>query len=275
MPTSAGNRRKSGQPAMHTPAVVSPQAWEAARKQLLVKEKAQPAPVTPGRRAPANAVAGCREGVCVRGACRQGQSARPVRRPASADRLSRLLRAGSVRLARPRLPRLLDGGRPGRPRRPPERPRHDPRLPLACTSGGHRAAEGANGLGDAVVHSHGQLRRRLRRGRVAWDKRVLPRRRSRVPHLLHQQPRRRADGEYLELPRHHAAGPAGDLGGRARGLSPDPALQVVELARQLRRRRSARQEVGRGIGRRRGGVPEPAREREACEVRWMELLRRL
>ena len=30
----------------------------------------------------------------------------------------------------------------------------------------------------------------------------------------------------------------------------DPDLQVVELARQLRRRRSARQEVGRGVGRR-------------------------
>jgi predicted dithiol-disulfide oxidoreductase (DUF899 family) len=26
---------------MHTPPVVSPQAWEAAREQLLVKEKAQ------------------------------------------------------------------------------------------------------------------------------------------------------------------------------------------------------------------------------------------
>ena len=30
-----------------------------------------------------------------------------------------------------------------------------------------------------------------------------PRRRPRVPHLLHQQPRRRGDGEHLELPRHH------------------------------------------------------------------------
>ena len=46
------------------------------------------------------------------------------------------------------------------------------------------------------------------------------------------------------------------------GLSADPALQVVELARQLRRRRGARQDVGRGVGRRRGGVPEPEREHE-------------
>src|SRR3546814_808900 len=51
--------------------------------------------------------------------------------------------------------------------------------------------------------------------------------------------------------------------GLARGLSADPDLQVVELARQLCRRRSARQEVGRGVGRRRGGIPEPARQHEA------------
>src|SRR3546814_6780116 len=69
---------------------------------------------------------------------------------------------------------------------------------------------------------------------------------------------RRADGGYVELPRHHAAGPAGDLGGFTRRLSPDPALQVVELARQLRRRCRARQEVGGSIGRRRGGVPRQA-----------------
>ncbi|ODT08508.1 MAG: hypothetical protein ABS58_02240 [Mesorhizobium sp. SCN 65-20] len=41
MTTSAENGRKASQPAMHTPPVVSPQAWEEARKELLVKEKAQ------------------------------------------------------------------------------------------------------------------------------------------------------------------------------------------------------------------------------------------
>ena len=45
-----------------------------------------------------------------------------------------------------RLPRLLHGGRPGRPRRPPERPRHHPRLRLARAAAGHRAGEGADGL---------------------------------------------------------------------------------------------------------------------------------
>src|SRR3954463_5410153 len=38
MTTSATNGRT---PAMHTPQIVSPQAWEAARQQLLVKEKAE------------------------------------------------------------------------------------------------------------------------------------------------------------------------------------------------------------------------------------------
>ena len=42
---------------------------------------------------------------------------------------------------------------------------------------------------------------------------VHPRRQQGVPDLLHQQPRRRADGRHLELPRHHAARPPGGLGG--------------------------------------------------------------
>jgi predicted dithiol-disulfide oxidoreductase (DUF899 family) len=37
---SPGNGRKEGRRAMSTPPVVPPQEWEAAREQLLVKEKA-------------------------------------------------------------------------------------------------------------------------------------------------------------------------------------------------------------------------------------------
>jgi predicted dithiol-disulfide oxidoreductase (DUF899 family) len=48
--------------------------------------------------------------------------------------------------------------------------------------------------------------------------------------------RGRSNGDHLELPRHLAARPPGDLGGLAVGLPPDSAVQVVELARQLRRR---------------------------------------
>ena len=177
-------------------------------------------------------MAGRGEGVRVRRARGQGEPARPVRRPPSADRLPRLLRARRGRLARACLHRLLHGGRPGRPRRPSERPRHHARVRLAGAAGGHRAREGADGLGDALVHHDGRLRRRLRRGRVARHERVHPRRRPRVPHLLHQQPRRRGDGEHLELPRHDCARAPGGVGGLAGGLPPDPAVRVVDLARR-------------------------------------------
>ena len=41
MTKSPENDRKGGQPTIRTPAIVAPQAWEAARQQLLFKEKAQ------------------------------------------------------------------------------------------------------------------------------------------------------------------------------------------------------------------------------------------
>ncbi len=40
MQTAPENGRNGGPPAMHMPPIVSPQAWEAAREQMLVKEKA-------------------------------------------------------------------------------------------------------------------------------------------------------------------------------------------------------------------------------------------
>jgi predicted dithiol-disulfide oxidoreductase (DUF899 family) len=40
MITSPENYRKGGRLAMNTPPIVSPLEWEAAREQLLVKEKA-------------------------------------------------------------------------------------------------------------------------------------------------------------------------------------------------------------------------------------------
>src|SRR6516225_895237 len=63
MTTLAQNGRKDGQPAMHTPPVVSPQAWEAARKQPLVKEKAQ---TRAGRPWPLSA-GGCRGSLAFNG----------------------------------------------------------------------------------------------------------------------------------------------------------------------------------------------------------------
>src|SRR5438094_5970149 len=69
---------------------------------------------------------------------------------------------------------------------------------------------------------------------MARHQRVHPRWRPRVPNLLHQQPRRRADGEHLELPRHHCARAPGGVGGLAEGLPTDPAVRVVDLARRVR-----------------------------------------
>ena len=75
-----------------------------------------------------------------------------------------------------------------------------------------------------------QLRCGLRRRPVARPQCIHPRRRQSVPHIFHQRPRRRGDGDHLELPRYDSARPSGDLGGLARGLPPNRALQVVELA---------------------------------------------
>ena len=56
---------------MQMPPIVSAQEWDAAREELLVEgEGADPRPRRAGRRAPADAVDGGREGVLLRGARR-------------------------------------------------------------------------------------------------------------------------------------------------------------------------------------------------------------
>src|SRR6266581_7501499 len=52
------------------------------------------------------------------------------------------------------------------------------------------------------------------------------------------------------------------MGGFAGRLSAEPAVQVVELARHVRPRRRARPEMGRGVGRRRGRLPQQGRRSE-------------
>ena len=56
------------------------------------------------------------------------------------------------------------------------------------------------------------------------------------------------------------------VGGFARGLSPDAALQMVELARQLRGRKVGRPAMGQGVGRRRSRVPKQGGGREAMSA---------
>ncbi|KTT87783.1 hypothetical protein NS44R_15175 [Mammaliicoccus sciuri] len=111
------------------------------------------------RRAAADALDGGREAVCVRGTEWQGEPARPFRRPPAADRLPRVLRARRVRLAGSRLPRLLARRRSGQPSLASQPARHHAGLRLARAASRHRAAEGADGVGDAVVHDHRQFRR--------------------------------------------------------------------------------------------------------------------
>ena len=190
MATSKESDKEHGKEhlAMNTPPIVSQQEWEAARQQLLTKEKAftrsRDALAAERRRMPWMAV---EKAVRVRRTQGQGEPARLIRGPPAVDCLSRLFRARGVRLARARLPWLLPGRRSGCAPVPSERPRHDARVRFARAAGGHRAPEGANGLGDAVVHHHRQLRHRLRGERVARPQRIHPRRRQGVPHLLHQR----------------------------------------------------------------------------------------
>ena len=176
-----------GHLGMNTPPIVSRQEWEAARQQMLVKEKALSGPATPWP----PSVDGCRGWRWRRSMSSTGPRVRSSLLDLFEGRRQLIIyraffEPGVFGLARARLSRLLPGRRSGRPPGPSERSRHYPRLRLARTAGGHRAPEDADGLGDALVHNHRQLRHGLRRRRMARPQRVLPRRRQGVPHLLYQ-----------------------------------------------------------------------------------------
>ena len=165
MTKSLENGRKGGQPAMRTPPIVSPQAWQAAREQLLVKEKAHmrahDALAAERRRMPWMAVE--------KAYAFEGPTGTVSLLDLFEDRRQLIIyraffEPGVFGWPRARLPRLLPWGRSGRPPRPSERPRHHTRVRLARAAGRHRAPEDADGLEDALVHDHRQLRRRLRRG---------------------------------------------------------------------------------------------------------------
>jgi predicted dithiol-disulfide oxidoreductase (DUF899 family) len=154
--------RKGGPPAMRTPQIVSRQEWEAAREQLLVKEKAQmrahDALAAERRRMPWMAVEktyefdgpggkaslvdlfeGRRQLIIYRAFFEPGVFGWP-------EHACRGCSLGADQVAHL------------------AHPRHYTCIRLARIAGGHRAPEGAHGLGDALVHHHRQLRHRLRRG---------------------------------------------------------------------------------------------------------------
>ena len=166
MATSKERDKEQGKEhlAMKTPPIVSQQEWEAARQQLLVKEKAltrsRDALAAERRRMPWMAVEKKYEFEGPKGKVSlldlfEGRSQlilyRAFFEPGVFGWPEHACRGCSL------------GGRPGLPPCPSERPRHYPRLRLARAAGGHRAPEGADGLGDAVVHHHRQLRQGFRR----------------------------------------------------------------------------------------------------------------
>ncbi len=201
--------------AMKTPPIVSEQEWEAARQKLLIKEKA----LTRSR----DALAAERRRMPWMTVAKKYEFGGPNGKVSLFD-----LFAGRRQLVLYRA--FFEPGVFGWP---------------------EHACRGCSFLADQVAHlAHlnardttlafasrapqadiERLRQRLRRGRMARHERVHSRRwRQGVPHLLHQQPRRRANGKHLELPRHHRARATGGVGGLAGRLPPDPAIQVVELA---------------------------------------------
>ena len=113
--TSPENDRKAGQHVIKSPPIVSRKEWEAAREQMLVKEKAltraHDALAAERRRMPWMAV---EKAYVFEGPKGKAEPARPVRGPPSADHLPRLLRAGRARLAGACLHWLLARRRPGR-----------------------------------------------------------------------------------------------------------------------------------------------------------------
>ena len=226
-----------GHLAMKTPPIVSQQEWEAARQQLLVKEKAltrsRDALAAERRRMPWMAVEkkyefdgpkgkvslldlfeGRRQLIVYRAFFEPGVFGWPEHacRGCSfvADQVAHVAHS--------------------------ERPRHDPRVRLARAADGHRAREGADGLGDAMVHMTDGFDADF--GVDEWHgTNAFIRDGERVfrTYFINSRGDEQMGStwNYLDIT---ALGRQEDVGGLARGLPPDPAVQVVELARQLRRR---------------------------------------
>ena len=218
--------------AMNTPPIVSPQEWDAAREELLVKEKeltrARDALAAERRRMPRMAV---EKDYAFEGPDGPATPARPVRGAPPADRLPLLLRARRATAG----PRAAAAAARSWPTRSPTSPTSTPATPRS-----------------RYVSRAPQADIERWKARMGWD---IPwytltddfdadfgvdewhgtnafyprRRRPDLPHLLRRQPRRRGAGQHLDLPRHHRARPPGGVGGLARGLPADPAYQWWNL----------------------------------------------
>jgi predicted dithiol-disulfide oxidoreductase (DUF899 family) len=262
--TSPEKGRKEGQHAMNMPPIVSPQEWDGAREQLLVKEKAmtraRDALAAERRRMPWVAVekaymfdgpegkanlldlfAGRRQLIVYRAFFEPGVHGWPehacIGCSLGADQVSHLahLNARDTTLVYASRAPQADIARL-KTRMGWEM------IPWYTITDSFDADFGVN-----EWHGHNAF---IRDGERVFRTYFI------------NSPRRRGDGHHLELSRHDGARASGDLGGLAGGLSPEPPLQVVELERELRPRCPTRPEVGRGVGRRRGRLSETRRRRE-------------
>src|SRR5260221_7475055 len=122
------------------PRIVPPTEWDAARQELLVKEKAATrARDALARGAPPVADGQDRQGLCVPGAGRPGESARSVRRAPSAHHLPLHVRSVGRWLAGGGLPRLFVLCRPDRPPSPSTRSQYLICLGVSRAAGEHPA----------------------------------------------------------------------------------------------------------------------------------------
>ena len=158
----------NGHLPVNTPRIVSPQEWEAARLQLLVKEKAltrsRDALAAERRRMPWMVVEKAYEFEGPGGKASlldlfEGRRQLVVYRA--------FFEPGVFGWPEHACRRLLPGRRSGRAPVPFKRPRHYARVRLARATERHRTREGADGLDDALVHHDRQLRQRLRSERMA------------------------------------------------------------------------------------------------------------
>ena len=211
---------------MRTPPVVSAEEWNAAREELLRKEKehtrAKDALAAERRRLPWVRV---EKQYTFEGPDGKGGPARPVRGAPPADRLPALLRAR----ASPTGPRAAAAAARCSPTTSATSPTSTPATSRSCWSPPlRRPTSSATASAWAGTTCPGTRRRTtsrgLRRRRVLRPQRLHPRRRRDLPHLLHQRALGGADRQRLEPARHHPARPPRGVGGLAGGLSAGTAV---------------------------------------------------
>ena len=265
--TSSTTTSKETRP-MNTPPIVSPQEWEAAREELLVKEKeltrARDALAAERRRMPWMAV------------------------------------EKDYRFDGPDGPASLPDLFEGRRQLIVYRAFYAPDVTTYAQEGGsypERACVGCSFVADQVAHpAHLNARDTTLafvsrapqaeiqglKERMGWElipwytltddfdkdfgvdqwhgtQRLHPRRRADLPHLLRRRPRRRGDGQHLELPRHHRARPPGGSGRtRPRATRRPRRTSGGTTTTRTARTRDRRAHRGRAA-RRRSSPPRAAR----------------